>query len=278
MFFRPSRVASIGSDPRSSVCCVGQLYGAEELYSFGPFSSAGVHTALAALVLCLGVLSVSLAAGPFSLLLDDTVGGMFVRRLLPAAILLPIALGWFRLAGEQAGWYDLELGLSIFAISNVTVFVALVFLAASQVKRYDSRRRRADESRRESEKRYRLLLEGVPQLVWTCLPDGKCDYLSPQWVEYTGVPEERHLGFGWSEAVHPDDHPESRRIAQPLVGESAFQAYVISVLRNPEFRRQFRQHEHASTPMAHIVGRDSGHWMAAFNLLSFVGSSVRVVR
>ena len=66
-------------------------------------------------------------------------------------------------------------------------------------------RKLSEEALRESERRYRLLLEGVPQLIWTCLPDGRCDYLSRQWVEYTGVPEANHLGYGWSEAVHPDD-------------------------------------------------------------------------
>ncbi len=58
---------------------------------------------------------------------------------------------------------------------------------------------------RDSERRYRLLLEGLPQLVWSCLPDGRCDYLSRQWVDYTGKPEAEQLGYGWAEAVHLDD-------------------------------------------------------------------------
>ena len=53
--------------------------------------------------------------------------------------------------------------------------------------------------------RYRLLVEAMPQLVWTCAPDGQCDYLGPQWVAYTGTPEAEQLGYGWLEKVHPDD-------------------------------------------------------------------------
>src|SRR6187401_643734 len=45
---------------------------------------------------------------------------------------------------------------------------------------------RAETALVAREKQHRLLLEGVPQLVWTCLPDGWCDYLSPQWTAYTG--------------------------------------------------------------------------------------------
>ena len=45
----------------------------------------------------------------------------------------------------------------------------------------------------------------MPNPVWTCLPDGRCDYLSPQWVEFTGVPNAAQLGFEWLNQVHPDD-------------------------------------------------------------------------
>ena len=68
-----------------------------------------------------------------------------------------------------------------------------------------SERREAEIALAESQARFRMVLEGLPQLVWTCLPDGRCDYLSPQWVAYTGIPEAQQLGFAWQEAVHPDD-------------------------------------------------------------------------
>lgn len=56
-----------------------------------------------------------------------------------------------------------------------------------------------------SERRYRTLADSLPHLVWTCRPDGPCDYLSPRWVEFTGVPEAEQLGYRWVEQLHPDD-------------------------------------------------------------------------
>jgi PAS domain S-box-containing protein len=53
------------------------------------------------------------------------------------------------------------------------------------------------------------LLEAMPMLVWTCTPEGLCDYLSPQWLAFTGVPLAQQLGFGWLEALHPDDRQRS---------------------------------------------------------------------
>ena len=56
-----------------------------------------------------------------------------------------------------------------------------------------------------TEKRFRDLAESLPHMVWTCASDGTCDYLSPQWVAYTGVPEPEQLGYGWLAQLHPDD-------------------------------------------------------------------------
>jgi PAS domain S-box-containing protein len=66
-------------------------------------------------------------------------------------------------------------------------------------------RKRAEERLRQSEHRFRQVVQSLPQMVWTCEPDGRCDYLSPQWVAYTGVPEAPQLGLGWLEQIHPDD-------------------------------------------------------------------------
>lgn len=66
--------------------------------------------------------------------------------------------------------------------------------------------RQALASLRESESRFRQLTEGMPQLIWTCeADDGRCDYLSPQWVSYTGIDAESQLGYAWLDRLHPDD-------------------------------------------------------------------------
>lgn len=64
---------------------------------------------------------------------------------------------------------------------------------------------RVQSALRESEERFRRLAESLPQLVWTSTPRGECDYLSPQWVHYTGIPEAEQLGSRWLEQLHPED-------------------------------------------------------------------------
>jgi PAS domain S-box-containing protein len=63
---------------------------------------------------------------------------------------------------------------------------------------------------RNSEARYRQLTESLPQLIWVADASGCCNFVSPQWVAYTGVAEEHHLGYGWLDQVHPDDRQRAQ--------------------------------------------------------------------
>jgi len=73
------------------------------------------------------------------------------------------------------------------------------------VTRDITERRGVELALQESESRFRQLAESLPQLVWTSQPDGRWDYLGPQWVAYTGVHQAQQLGYGWIEQIHPDD-------------------------------------------------------------------------
>jgi len=58
---------------------------------------------------------------------------------------------------------------------------------------------------RESEQKFRILADTMPQMVWSTLPDGYHDYYNARWYEYTGVPEGATDGEGWNGMFHPDD-------------------------------------------------------------------------
>jgi diguanylate cyclase (GGDEF)-like protein/PAS domain S-box-containing protein len=60
---------------------------------------------------------------------------------------------------------------------------------------------------RDGEARFRLLAEAIPQIVWTALPEGGVDYCNQRWYQLTGLTEKQTLGWGWPDALHPDDRP-----------------------------------------------------------------------
>jgi PAS domain S-box-containing protein len=57
----------------------------------------------------------------------------------------------------------------------------------------------------ESEEYFRLMADRVPIMLWVTAPSGECLYLNQQWYDYTGQQEAEALGFGWTDAIHPDE-------------------------------------------------------------------------
>jgi PAS domain S-box-containing protein len=51
----------------------------------------------------------------------------------------------------------------------------------------------------------RLVIDTIPALVWSTLPDGSADFLNRRWLEYTGLSLEEGLGWGGRSAAHPKD-------------------------------------------------------------------------
>jgi PAS domain S-box-containing protein len=68
-----------------------------------------------------------------------------------------------------------------------------------------SARKATEAALHESELRMRSLIEGLPQPVWRADPNGRWTWASPQWEAYTGVSDLASHGYGWRDALHPDD-------------------------------------------------------------------------
>ncbi len=90
-------------------------------------------------------------------------------------------------------------------------------------------RQHAEDALRESQLRYSTLAETVPEVLYTNLPDGSCDYVSQRFLDYTGISSDAALGYGWTEALHPMDRDrtmavwdESRRVGHPFEAEYRF--------------------------------------------------------
>ena len=72
-----------------------------------------------------------------------------------------------------------------------------------------SARKSAEAALRASELRLKTLVSGLPQLVWRAVDSGHWTWASPQWQAFTGQTPPRSVGFGWLDAVHPEDREAS---------------------------------------------------------------------
>ena len=62
-----------------------------------------------------------------------------------------------------------------------------------------------EKQTKEEAERFRVVLEGIPQIAWTSTPDGRINYTNQFWHAYTNFSHSATVNDGWQEALHPDD-------------------------------------------------------------------------
>jgi PAS domain S-box-containing protein len=52
---------------------------------------------------------------------------------------------------------------------------------------------------------FRAIIDTIPTLAWSALPNGALEFINQRWLDYTGLSLDGALGWGWTAAIHPDD-------------------------------------------------------------------------
>jgi signal transduction histidine kinase/DNA-binding response OmpR family regulator len=234
----------------ASVSLLGYAYGVNAMYAVGEYIPMALATALSFFVLGVGIFCARPERGFVSVTISDDPGGVLARRILPAAILIPAALGWLTLWGERTGLFSGEYGVAIGVVVGIFAFATLIVITASSLTHAD-RVRRASE--RHSAAQYlttRVLVESatledaMPRVLqavcesldwvmgarWSVDPEAQVVRCREIWVA---------PGRSLRELVDI-----SRRITFPLgiglpgrVWISGRAAWIVDVVRDPNFPR-----------------------------------------
>jgi PAS domain S-box-containing protein len=65
--------------------------------------------------------------------------------------------------------------------------------------------RQLNTALRLSRERYKSLMMVTAAIVWTAAPDGRIYEDVPMWEVFTGQTSDEYKGYGWLNALHPDD-------------------------------------------------------------------------
>ena len=64
-------------------------------------------------------------------------------------------------------------------------------------------KRRSQEALKESEERFRVMANAIPQLAWIAEADGYIFWYNQRWYDYTGMTPEQMQGWGWQSVTTP---------------------------------------------------------------------------
>ncbi|MCE9582643.1 MAG: hypothetical protein K8T20_09140 [Planctomycetes bacterium] len=107
-----------------------------------------VHTAAAFLLLSAGIALSRPTEGWVATVLARDAGGSIARRLLPAAVGVPLVGGLIFHSGQRAGWYGEEFVIAAVVVTTVLLTSAATCAAAARLGRADLRRRASEEELR----------------------------------------------------------------------------------------------------------------------------------
>ncbi|HEY5594754.1 MAG TPA: ATP-binding protein [Nitrospiria bacterium] len=211
---RPAQYLTLLATLVSLLALTGYAYGLKPLYGFSSYIPMALNTALGFAVLCAGVLFARPDQGWMAVITSDNAGGMLARRLLPAVIGIPMILGWLRLAGERAGLYGTEFGVSLTALMSIILLAIVVWWSSAALNRTDAERKRAEEER---DRYYHL----SPDMFCIAGFDGYFKQLNPAWETTLGWTVAELCSKPYLEFVHPEDRTPTTTEARNLSGGRA---------------------------------------------------------
>lgn len=97
-------------------------------------------------------------------------------------------------------WIVLDTGILI----SILLFLLLRSYLATRAKAANIAAR-LTEKLQESERRFRLLADNAPVIIWLAGSDKLCYQFNKVWLDFTGRSLEQEQGYNWTEGVHKDD-------------------------------------------------------------------------
>lgn len=185
-----------------------------------PFSQIAINSGVCLTLLAIALMCLIPERGLVALLRSDTGGGAIARRLVPAALLVPIVLAAMRFQAQQAGWFSEDAGSSLLALANILVFGGLTWASAARLRKSDLKNQQAHTVLTEWQQRLESALASGGIGTW--IYDIKLNqaFLDDSMIRLLGR-SSADLDGGRSEIffslVHPEDMLEAQTKFQSAI-------------------------------------------------------------
>ena len=159
--FPAEQFVALGAIAVAVTSLLGYTYGQDAMYGVGEYIPMSLPTALSCFALGVGIVCARPDRGVVAVFASDDAGGVLARRMVPAAILVPAALGWLGLWGQRLGFFDADLGLAIAVVFTIFAFAAFVGITARSLNRTDLIRRTTERHLAAQHDTTRVLAEAA---------------------------------------------------------------------------------------------------------------------
>ena len=188
---------------------LGYLYQVQIFYGLFTYLPMAFLAAICFLLLTLAILFSNADTKIMKDFTGKLAGSVAARRLIPAAILVPVVLGFLRMIGHWKGIFTTEFGVTILVLSIIIAFMVVIWYSVSLLNKRDLQSRLADNALRQSEEQIQNIFNAAPDAVIVIDEEGKIVKWNPKAETLLGWSEEEAIGKLLSETIIPDRYRES---------------------------------------------------------------------
>jgi PAS domain S-box-containing protein len=140
---------------------IGYLYRVQQSYGAFTHIPTSVHIALCFLLLSAAMLLAHPGSGIMKEFTAGNMGTLTARYLLPLIFLVPIILSYLRLLTYWKEVLGTQWGIALLVFAIILIFTGIVWYTTFLLNKREEQKRAAERSLRESEERFRLLVNSV---------------------------------------------------------------------------------------------------------------------
>jgi PAS domain S-box-containing protein len=116
----------------------GYLYGADVLFTVPRTTAIAMQSACLIVVLSMGVITLHPDHRPMRWLVSQSAVGVVARRAVPAVVVAPILLGWLRLMGERAGFYETSFGTALLVLALIALLGVILWRGLQVLAKHEA--------------------------------------------------------------------------------------------------------------------------------------------
>ena len=222
----PAQVLASVTSLFALIALIGYAYSVNFSYGIAHSAAMAPQTAVAFVVLCVGMLAANPDRGLAGIVCSDRIGSAAARRLLPIVIGLPPVLGWLRLTGQQYGLFETEYGAALLVTSAIALSTAGVVWAVWTLNRRDDERQRVQKALQAMDARFRATFEQAAVGISHVTADGHWLRVNQKVCDIVGYSQAELQTMTFQDITHPDDLDADMICIQQLL-DGAIATYAM---------------------------------------------------
>jgi PAS domain S-box-containing protein len=170
--YRPALVLAPLSAAVALVALLGYVYQVRYLYGVAAGTGMALHTAVGFLVLNAGLLACRPGRQPTRTFLAAGPGGRLARRLVPALVLVPLAVGGLVLLGQRGRLFEPAFGTALTTVAMLATLTAVMAVTVRDLDRAELAGRVFQDELLEAEQRFRRVTDAATDAIVSADNDG----------------------------------------------------------------------------------------------------------